>query len=75
MEWRSKGFFCHDVIEILSWNLSAIRCGTLKHFFELLDVHGFAQLLSYSTDVIGVDGTSVVIVEEIENFVDAVLNY
>ena len=75
MEWRSKGFFCHDVIEILSWNLSAIGCGTLKHFFELLDVHGFAQLLSYSTDVIGVDGTSVVIVEEIENFVDAVLNY
>jgi len=46
----------------------------LKHFFEFLYVHGFSQLLGNSSNVVGVDRTGFVVVEQVEYFIDAALD-
>lgn len=74
-EWRSKGFFRHNVVEVLSWDLSSVWCSTLQHLLQLLDIHGFSQLLGDSFNIIWVYWACVVVVEKIENLVDAVLSH
>ena len=71
---ESESFLGHDVIEILTGDLSAIGGCPLKHFFKLLNIHGLAQFLGHPADVVGVDVAGVIVVEEIEDFVDAVLD-
>jgi len=39
-----------------------------------LNVHGLAQLFGHPTDVVRVDGSSVVVVKQVENFVNSVLH-
>ncbi len=45
----------------------------MQHLLQLLDVHGLSKLLGHSADVVGVYAASVVIVEQVEDLVDAVL--
>ena len=71
---ESESFLGHDVVEILPGYLSPVGCCSLKHFFEFLDIHGLAQFFGHSADVVGVDEAGVVVVEEVEDFVDAVLD-
>jgi hypothetical protein len=71
---ESEGLLGHDVVEVFSRNFSAIGSSSLEHFLQLLDVHGLPQLLGDSADVVGVDHTSVVVVEEVEDFINAVLS-
>jgi hypothetical protein len=40
-----------------------------------LDVHGFTELLGDAADVVRVYDARMVVVEEVEDLVDAVLNY
>jgi hypothetical protein len=70
----SKGLLGHNVVEILTRDLPAIRRGPLQHFLELLDIHGLSKFLGNSADVIGVDGASVIVVEKVEDLVDSVLS-
>jgi hypothetical protein len=46
----------------------------LEHFFEFRDVHGLAQFFGHSFDVINVDEAGSVVIEQVEDFIDAVLN-
>lgn len=71
----SNGFFSHNVVEILSTDLSTIACCSLKHFLQFSGVHGFAELLSNSFDIVKVDASSFVIVEQGENLVNTSLEY
>lgn len=64
----------HDVVEILPWDLASIGGGSLQHFFELLDVHGLPKLFGHSFDVAGVDKSTVVVIEEVEYFINARLH-
>ena len=38
-----------------------------------MDVHGLAEFLGHSADVVRVDGAGVVVIEEVEDFVDSIL--
>lgn len=71
----SNGFFSHNVVEILSSDLSTIACCSLKHFLQLSSVHGFTELLSNSFNIGKVDTSSAVIVEQVENAVNTSLIY
>lgn len=73
MNRKSEGFFGHDVVEIFSADLSSVGGGSLEHFFEFSNVHGLSQLLCDSLDVIDVDESSLIIVEQVEYFIDTVL--
>ena len=46
----------------------------MEHLFELCDVHSLSKFLSHSSDIVGVDGSGVVIVKQVEDFVNAVLH-
>lgn len=70
---QSEGLFGHDVVEVLTGNLATVGGCPLQHLLQLLHVHGLAQLLSHAADVGRFDEASVVVVEKIENFVDAIL--
>jgi len=72
---ESIALFGHNVIKVFSGNFAAIGCGPLKHFLKLLDIHGFAQFLGNSSDVVGVDAARVIIVEKVEDLVDSVLRH
>lgn len=71
---QSEGLLGHDVVEVLARNLTTIRSCTLKHFLKLLHIHSLAKLLSNSTNVVGVDYSCMIIVEQVENFINAILN-
>ena len=73
MSRKSEGLFGHDVVEIFSADLSSVCCGSLEHFFEFSNVHGFTQFLGDSLDVINVDESGLVVVEQVEDFIDTVL--
>jgi 5'-deoxynucleotidase YfbR-like HD superfamily hydrolase len=73
IEAQSEGLLCHDVVEVLTGDLPPVRGSPLQHLFQFLDVHSLAQLLSHSPDVSRLDKACVVVVEQVENFVDAVL--
>jgi hypothetical protein len=73
-QMESEGFFGHDVIEILSTDFSTVGSSSLKHFFKFWDIHSFTELLGDSLDVINVDETSSVVVEKVEDLIDAVLS-
>ncbi len=70
----SEGFLGHDVVEILTGNLSTVRCSSLKHFLKLLDVHCFSEFLSDAADIVGVDCSGVIVIEEIKDLVDSGLS-
>ena len=69
----SERFLRHYVIEILAGDLSAVAGRALQHLLEFLDVHGLAQFLGHPADVVGVYQPRVIVVEEVEDLVDAVL--
>ena len=71
---KSEGLFGHDVVEVLSTDFSAIGGSSLEHFFEFRHVHGLAEFLGHSLDVINVDEPSSVVIEQVEDFIDTVLN-
>ncbi len=70
----SEGLLGHDVVEILPRNLPPVRSRTLQHLLQLLDIHGLSQFLGHSADVVAVDAAGMVVVEQVENLVNAVLN-
>jgi hypothetical protein len=70
---ESEGLLGHDVVEVLAGDLAAVGSSTLQHFLEFLDVHGLTELLGDAADVGGLDEASVVVVEEVEDLIDAVL--
>ena len=51
----SEGLLGHDVVEVLPGDLTAIGGSPLQHLLQLLDVHGFSQLLGHSADIVGVN--------------------
>ena len=71
--WWSECFFGHDAVEIFTGDLSSVTCCSLKHFFEFLDVHGLAEFFGNSTNIVRVDDSGVVVVEEVKDLVDAIL--
>ena len=73
IQW-SKALFSHDVVEILFWDFPSIWSCSLQHVLKLLDIHGLSKFFGDSADVIGVDGASVVIIKQVEDFVNTVLN-
>ena len=74
LQTRSEGFLGHYVVKVLSGDLSAVGGGSLQHFFQFLNVHCFSQFLGNSANVVGVYESRVVLVEKVEDLVDAVLN-
>ena len=71
---QSEGFLGHNVVEIFTGDLSAIGSCPLEHLLQLLHVHGLTQLLGHSPDVVGVDVAAVIVVEQVEYFINAVLS-
>lgn len=69
----SESFFGHNVVEIFSWNFSSIRGSPLKHFFQLAVIHGLAQFLGDSLDIVDIDEASSVVIKEIKDFINSVL--
>lgn len=69
----SEGLLGEDVVEVFPADLSAVGSRTLQHLLQFLHVHGLTQFLGNSADVDGVDLSGVVVVEEVEDAVDAVL--
>ena len=47
----------------------------LEHLDQLLLTHSLPQLLSHSLDVVNIDETGSIIVEQVEDLVDAALSY
>jgi len=74
-ESGSEGLLGHDVVEILPGDLPAVGSSPLEHLLKLLHIHGLAQLLGHPADVVGVDVARVVVVEQVEYFVYAVLRH
>lgn len=70
----SEGFFSHYVVKIFSWDFSSIRGSSLEHLFQLLHIHGLAQFLWNSSNVIWVDHSWMVIIKKVENFIYSSLN-
>lgn len=70
----SEGLLGHYVIEVLPANLTPVRSRSLQHLLQLLDIHRLAQLFRHPLDIVGVDHSGVVVVEEVEDLIDAVLN-
>jgi hypothetical protein len=73
LTYHSKALLRHDVVEVLPADLAPVAGGPLQHLLQLLHVHRLAQLLGHAPDVVGVDQPGVVVVEEVEDLVDAVL--
>ena len=71
---QSEGFLGHNVVEVFSGDLPAVGGSPLEHLLQLLDIHGLAQLFGHPPDVVGVDEAAVIVVEEIEYFINAVLS-
>lgn len=71
---RSDGFFGHYVIEVFLCDFPSVAGSPLEHFLKLAGVHGLAQLLGNSLDVVNVDGSGPVVVEKVENTVDSSLS-
>lgn len=69
----SKGFFRHNIVEILSWNFPAIAGSSLEHLFKLLHIHCFSQLFGYSLDIIYIDASCLIIIKEIEYLIYSAL--
>ena len=69
----SECFFCHDAIEILSWDFPSIGGCTLEHFFEFTTIHGLSKFLGYSSDIGDVDKASSIVVKQIKDFINSVL--
>ena len=67
----SEGLLGHNVVEVLSGNVLAVGGGSLEHVLELLDAHGLSELLRDSLQVVEVDQTASVVIEEIENLIDS----
>jgi len=71
----SEALLGHDVIEILTGYLPAIGCSPLQHFLQLLNIHSLSKLLRNTTNIVGVDRSSVVVIEKVENLIDSVLHH
>lgn len=70
----SEWFFSHDVVEVFLGDFTAVGGSPLEHFLELLQAHVFSQLLSHSLDIVHVNSSTSVIIEQVEYFVDALLS-
>ena len=70
---ESESFLSHDIIEVLSGDLPAIGSSPLQHLLKLMYVHGFSQFLSHSFHVVNIDGSRLVVVEQVEDLANAVL--
>lgn len=73
MKDASEGLLGHDVVEVFTTDLAAVGSCPLQHLFEFLDIHGFSKFLGDSSDVVGVDVSCVVVIEKVEDLVDAIL--
>jgi len=71
---QSEGFLGHNVIEIFTGDLSSICRGSLKHFLQLLNIHCLTKFFGHSPDVSRVDMSTMIIVEEFEYFINAILS-
>lgn len=72
--WQSESLLGHYVVEVLARDFLVVGASPFKHLDELLLVHGLAELLSNSLDVVNVDESASIVVEQIEDLVDAGLN-
>lgn len=70
---QSEGLLRHNVVEVLPGDLLVVGGCPLQHLNELILAHGLAQLLGHPLDVINVDVAGSVVVEQVEDLVDAVL--
>jgi len=67
----SEDFFSHDIVEIFSSDFFSIWTGSLQHFLEFFNTHGFSEFLGYLFDVLNVDALTDIIIKEIEYLVDS----
>mmetsp|Transcript_89612 Transcript_89612/g.109669 ORF Transcript_89612/g.109669 Transcript_89612/m.109669 type:complete len:104 (+) Transcript_89612:67-378(+) len=68
-----KGLLGHDVVEVLGSDLAiSIAVRSLNHFPKLLFSHGFTQFLGDSLEILQANAPCFVIIEEVEDFADAV---
>lgn len=70
---ESKGFFDHYIIKVFPGDFFAILSGPLDHFGELVVGEVLPQLISGLFQVVERNGVGLVLVEEVEDLVDAVL--
>ena len=70
----SEGLLGHDVVEVFPWDLAPVGCSTLQHLLQFLYIHCLSKFLCHATNVGGVDAASMVVVKQVEDFVDSVLN-
>lgn len=69
---RSKCFFGHNVIEIFTTDFPTISRGSLQHFLQFWDIHGFSELLGHPSDVVNVDVATSIIIKQIEDTVNSI---
>lgn len=73
-EWEgSEYFLSHYIVEVFASDLLAVAAGPLEHFLEFFETHGLPEFLGDSLEVVHVDALAHVVVEEVEDLVDAVL--
>ena len=70
--FSGEGLLRHDEVEVIEANLLAVAGGTLEHFLEFIRTHGLAELLGHAAEVVNVDGSRAVVVEQIEDASDSV---
>ena len=71
-DFSGEGLLRHDEVEVIEANLLAVAGGTLEHFLEFIRTHGLAELLGHAAEVVNVDGSRAVVVEQIEDACDSV---
>jgi hypothetical protein len=67
----SKGLLGHDEVEVLKADLVSVGGSTLEHFLQFFGAHSLSQLLGDASQIMDADGLWLVIVEQVENTVDA----
>ena len=70
---RSESLFGHDIVEIISGNFSSVIGSSLQHLLQLGCIHSLTQFFSDSFDIVNIDKSSFIIIEQIKDFINTVL--
>lgn len=73
MQIKSESLFCHDVVEVFSGDFPAVCSSSLEHLFKLSTAHCLSEFLCDSLDVINIDEACLVVVEQVEDFINTIL--
>ena len=68
-----EGLLGHDEVEVFESDFLSVAGCSLEHLLEFLGGHGLSEFLGDSAQVVDVDGAGLVVVEQVEDAVDALL--